>query len=67
MKPLGTLMSLNPRSTRDTGGWHITVAKSSGTEVGHEAALGATEQAPRVPILLSLCPVVFDGQQLCPT
>uniref|UniRef100_A0A8B9ZR12 Protein-glutamine gamma-glutamyltransferase 4 n=1 Tax=Anas zonorhyncha TaxID=75864 RepID=A0A8B9ZR12_9AVES len=32
MKPLGTLMSLNPRSTRDTGGWHITVAKSSGTE-----------------------------------
>lgn len=66
MKPLGTLMSLNPRSTRDTSGWHITIAKSSGTEVGHGAALGATEQAPRAPILLSLCPVVFDGQQLCP-
>ncbi|NXL86607.1 TGM4 glutamyltransferase, partial [Alectura lathami] len=32
MKPAGTLLSLNPRSTREGGGWQITIVKSSGTE-----------------------------------
>ncbi|NXK53274.1 TGM4 glutamyltransferase, partial [Chauna torquata] len=32
MKPMGTLMSLNPRSTKDLSGWHTTITKSSGTE-----------------------------------
>uniref|UniRef100_A0A8C3Q0S1 Protein-glutamine gamma-glutamyltransferase 4 n=1 Tax=Chrysolophus pictus TaxID=9089 RepID=A0A8C3Q0S1_CHRPC len=32
MEPTGTLMSLNPRSTRNVSGWQISIVKSSGTE-----------------------------------
>ncbi|XP_048807188.1 protein-glutamine gamma-glutamyltransferase 4 [Lagopus muta] len=32
MEPTGTLMSLNPRSTRNVSGWQISIIKSSGTE-----------------------------------
>ncbi|POI34266.1 hypothetical protein CIB84_001982 [Bambusicola thoracicus] len=32
MEPTGTMMSLNPRSTRNVSGWQIAIVKSSGTE-----------------------------------
>lgn len=32
MEPTGTLMSLNPRSSRNVSGWQIAIVKSNGTE-----------------------------------